>query len=417
MPRIPMNTHRLAWWMVGCWLVASVRFSAAVLAAQPEDPHLTEARRRMVNEELADIKNPRVRNAALETPRHLFVPASQRRWAYYDTALPIGAGQTISPPFVVAYMTEKLDPQPTDRVLEIGTGSGYQAAILSPLVAEVYTIEIVESLGQKAAETLRKLNYKNVFPRVGDGFQGWAEHAPFDKIIVTCSPENVPPKLVEQLREGGRMVIPLGERYQQTLYLLEKVDGKLEQTALEPTFFVPMTGRAEELRQKKNDDGVPRLINGDFETKSDDEIPTGWYYIRQAAVVESDQAPQGHHILQFENETSGKGSQALQSLAMDGRRVRELEVSLWVEAKSIRVGPTAPQIPHVEINFFDEQRAPVGARVLGSWTEDTPWTHKKMVVAVPPRARLAMIAVGLFGSTGRLAVDDISVRALQAGLP
>ncbi len=158
--------------------------------------------------------------------RHEFIPRSQRDKAYFDMALPIGDAQTISSPFIVAWMTEAIDPQPTDKVLEIGTGSGYQAAVLSSLAAEVYSIEIVRPLGEKAAEVLEDLGYKNVHVRVGDGFQGWPEHAPFDKIIVTCSPESVPQPLIDQLREGGQMIIPVGQRYQQTLYLLTKQDGK-----------------------------------------------------------------------------------------------------------------------------------------------------------------------------------------------
>ena len=164
-------------------------------------------------------------------------------------ALPIGHGQTISPPFIVAYMTEQLDPQPTDKVLEIGTGSGYQAAVLSGLVKEVYTIEIVDALGRRAAADLKRLKYANVHAKVGDGYQGWPEHAPFDKIIVTCSPENVPPALTEQLKEGGRMIVPVGQRYQQVFHLLKKIDGKLVTEALRPTLFVPMTGEAEQRRQ------------------------------------------------------------------------------------------------------------------------------------------------------------------------
>ena len=174
----------------------------------------------------AGVKDKRVCEAMRATPRHEFVPAALQRYAYFDTSLPIGEGQTITSPFVVAYMTEHLEPQPTDKVLEIGTGSGYQAAVLSGLVSEVYTIEIVEKLGQQAAKTLRRLGYDNVKTKIGDGYQGWAEHAPFDKIIVTCSPENVPKPLVEQLREGGRLVVPLGKRYQQTLYLFKKVKGE-----------------------------------------------------------------------------------------------------------------------------------------------------------------------------------------------
>ena len=143
-------------------------------------------------------------------------------------------------------MTEALDPQPEDKVLEIGTGSGYQAAVLSPLVKSVYTIEIVQELAEQASSDLARLKYENVYPRHGDGFKGWPEHAPFDKIIVTCSPESVPKPLVEQLKEGGLIVIPVGERYQQTLYLLRKENGEMKSEALRPTLFVPMTGAAED---------------------------------------------------------------------------------------------------------------------------------------------------------------------------
>ncbi|MBQ2848869.1 MAG: protein-L-isoaspartate(D-aspartate) O-methyltransferase, partial [Thermoguttaceae bacterium] len=144
-----------------------------------------------------ELRNVRVLKAMARIPRAEFVTKEFREYAYQDAALPIGDGQTISAPFIVAYMTETLDPQPTDRVLEIGTGSGYQAAVLSCLVSEVYSIEIVKNLGRRAAETLKKLEYDNVFVRVGDGYQGWPEAAPFDKIIVTCSPEDVPQPLLD----------------------------------------------------------------------------------------------------------------------------------------------------------------------------------------------------------------------------
>ena len=168
---------------------------------------LDDERNRMVDEEIveAGVTNPRVIEAMREVPRHEFVPFAQRKYAYFDMALPIGHEQTISPPFVVAFMTEKLDPQPTDRVLEIGTGSGYQAAVLSRLVRDVYTIEIVEPLGRKAAKVFEKLKYKNVHAKIGDGFQGWRRYAPYDKIIVTCSPERVPVALAQQ--HGNRIGI------------------------------------------------------------------------------------------------------------------------------------------------------------------------------------------------------------------
>ncbi len=212
-----------------------------------------------------ELRNVRVLKTMARIPRAEFVPKDYREYAYQDAAIPIGESQTISPPFIVAYMTETLDPQPTDRVLEIGTGSGYQAAVLSCLVSEVYTIEIVKSLGRRAADVLKKLEYNNVFVRLGDGYNGWAEAAPFDKIIVTCSPENIPQPLIDQLKEGGKMLIPIGERYLQYFVLCEKKNGELLRTTLTPASFVPMTGKAETLRKDIPDPIAPSLIGGNFE--------------------------------------------------------------------------------------------------------------------------------------------------------
>ena len=194
------------WVLVGG--VLSGAFQGADARAQSRQV-LARARDRMVDEEIvaAGVSHRGVIRAMRTTPRHEFVPLAQRRYAYLDMALPIGESQTISPPFVVAYMTELLDPKPGDKVLEIGTGSGYQAAVLSGLVREVYTIEIVEKLGRRAARTLKRLKYANVYAKIGDGYQGWPEKAPCDKILVTCSPERVPAPLVAQLKEGGRMVV------------------------------------------------------------------------------------------------------------------------------------------------------------------------------------------------------------------
>jgi len=203
------------------------------------------------------IKDPRVLAAFRTVPRHLFLPPSTRRLAYDDESIPIGLGQTITPPFDVALMTEALGPKSTDRVYEVGTGSGYQAAILSRVVKEVYSVEIHEPLGKRAAEVLKSLDYTNVHTRVGDGYLGWPEAAPFDAVIVTCAPEKVPGPLVEQLKEGGRMVIPLGDRFNQIVYLKVKRDGKLEDVReLRPTLFVPMTGRAQrEAAEAKKKEG------------------------------------------------------------------------------------------------------------------------------------------------------------------
>ena len=206
------------------------------------------ARRRMVKEQLSvpgqNITNAQVLAALSLVPRQRFVPPELWPRAYDNCALPIGFGQTISQPYVVAFMTEQLDPRPTDRVLEIGTGSGYQAAVLAGLVREVHTVEIVEALAQRAAETLKQLGYPNLRTRAGDGYPGWPEAAPFDAIIVTCAPEQVPPPLVEQLRDGGRMIIPVGPEWDQSLVLLRKEGDRLVERAVLPVRFVPMTGRA-----------------------------------------------------------------------------------------------------------------------------------------------------------------------------
>lgn len=207
-------------------------------------------RERMVEEQLLPrrrgIRDERVLAAMRTVPRHEFVPADMRHRAYQDTPLPIGEGQTISQPFIVAFMTEKLEPEEHEVVLEIGTGSGYQAAILSKLVKEVYSIEIVEPLANTAKEVLDRLGYDNVHVRAGDGYAGWPDKAPFDAIIVTCAPDEIPQPLVDQLAEGGRMMIPVGEEYGvQELYLLEKKEGKIEKRSVLPVRFVPMTGKSQ----------------------------------------------------------------------------------------------------------------------------------------------------------------------------
>ncbi len=190
------------------------------------------------------IKDPLVLRAMRKVPRHEFVPETYVDEAYNDHPLPIGHGQTISQPYIVAFMTEALALKGGEKVLEIGTGSGYQAAILAEIAAHVYTIEIVEPLCRRAADLLTRLGYENVDVRCGDGYAGWPEQAPFDAVMVTAAPAEIPPRLVEQLAEGGRMVLPLG-KYSQMLVLLTKKEGKIEKKNLLPVRFVPMTGGKE----------------------------------------------------------------------------------------------------------------------------------------------------------------------------
>jgi protein-L-isoaspartate(D-aspartate) O-methyltransferase len=388
-------------------------------AAAQSQKQIEEARNRMVDDEIvaAGVKNPRVIASVRKTPRHEFMPVPQRKYAYFDMALPIGEGQTISPPFVVSYMTEQLDPQPEDKVLEIGTGSGYQAAILSPLVKEVYSIEIVESLGKRAADTLKRLKYDNVFTKVGDGYQGWPEHAPFDKIIVTCSPENVPQALVDQLKEGGRMIIPLGERYQQSLYLYKKEGGQLVSEALLPTMFVPMTGAAEEGRQVLPDPLRPSLVNGGFEEVGPEpQKPGNWYYQRLNNLVTADDAPEGKRYLTFTNTEPGREARALQAFAIDGRKVREIDVSTWVKLNGVRRGRGAHDYPAVAISWYDENRKPLD-KVSGfggrGWQGTFDWEQTTQRIQVPLAAREAILRIGLLGATGEASFDDVQIEAVR----
>ena len=214
------------------------------------DDHFAAARKQMVADQLSGpfrgITNHRILQAMATVPRHEFVPAEHRHLAYQDGPLPIGHGQTISQPYIVALMTWHLDPQPGDRVLEIGTGSGYQAAVLAQLVKEVYSMEIVAPLAARAAEDLRRLGFTHVFVRAGDGYMGWPDKAPFDAVIVTCAPDHIPQPLVDQLKDGGRMAIPVGPAMNQDLYMLEKLAGRLHQRDVLPVRFVPMTGAARE---------------------------------------------------------------------------------------------------------------------------------------------------------------------------
>ena len=198
--------------------------------------------KKMVREQIIrrGISNNQVIDVMQNTPRHRFVPDGVADYAYQDNALPIGKGQTISQPYIVAFMTETLDVDSTYKVLEIGTGSGYQAAVLSPLVKHVYTIEIVKMLAQRADSTLKALSYNNVTVRWGDGYKGWPEQAPFDRIIGTAAPPEIPKALIDQLKPGGKMVLPVGTNWQEIVVLTKSKSGKIQKKNVLPVRFVPM---------------------------------------------------------------------------------------------------------------------------------------------------------------------------------
>jgi len=338
----------------------------------------------------AGVKDPRVIESMKATRRHEFVPKNMRVRSYLDAGVPIGHKQTISSPFIVAYMTETLDPQPTDKVLEIGTGSGYQAAILSPLVKEV--------------------KYKNVFTKIGDGYLGWEEHAPFDKIVVTCSPENIPQPLVDQLKEGGMIVVPIGERHQQTLYQLVKKDGEMVQQALRPTLFVPMTGEAEDNRKVKPDPANPSLVNASFEEGADERgFAKGWYYQRQMEVVEG-LSPTGKHYVQFENKVPGQHAHVMQGVAIDGRQVPAISFSARISSVNVIQGNGPHDVPVAAITFYNAQRKDLSTTSLGPIVGTTPWTQlTKPQIRVPNATREAIVRIGLFGATGKANFDDVRV--------
>jgi len=215
----------------------------------PQPDAFQRLRLAMVADQIAarGVKDARVLDAMRAVPRHEFVPAAIREDAYVDSPLPIGQGQTISQPYIVALMTELARPLPTDRALEVGTGSGYQAAVLSRLVSRVFSVEIVDPLAQSAAATLHRLGYGNVAVRSGDGYLGWPDEAPFDIILVTAAPEEVPPALVAQLKPGGRLIVPVGRVYDvQDLQLIEKdATGRVSTRSVIPVRFVPMVKKRE----------------------------------------------------------------------------------------------------------------------------------------------------------------------------
>lgn len=378
----------------------------------PNDP---EEQFRILRERLIDnvlvpggITDQRVLNSVKMTLRHQFVPKQHIAKSYQDIAIPIGESQTISSPFIVALMTQALEPKATDKVLEIGTGSGYQAAILSPLVQDVYTIEIVEELGYRTKQLLADLQYTNVHCLIGDGFKGWPEHAPFDKIIVTCSPEKVPQPLQDQLKEGGVMIIPVGERYQQMLCRMKKVNGVLEKESIQPTLFVPMTGQAEATREIAPDPANPKLLNTSFEEALIKEFHVpGWYYQFGCTVVEDPSAPEGKRVAEFSSDDPSQPSMLLQGLALDGRVVKRIRMGAWMKIENVRIGQDRTRSPSVAIQYFDEKRNLIGYNYVGGFKGTLPWKRQEDEFRVPAATREAIVSIGLFGAEGTARFDDV----------
>jgi len=234
------------------WIVLSCEGTNSDRLQEPIQADFQSMKEEMVETQIRarGIREWTVLNAMLKVDRHRFVPEEMHHLAYSDRPLPIGEGQTISQPYIVALMTELLEVKKGDKVLEVGTGSGYQAAILGELTDDVYTIEIIESLARSAEKTLKELGYGNIRVKVGDGYVGWEEFAPFDAIIVTCAPSHIPQPLLDQLKEGGRLVIPVGDYYQE-LKKITKIKGQIKSHNVIPVVFVPMTGDHIEMKKKR----------------------------------------------------------------------------------------------------------------------------------------------------------------------
>ncbi len=441
-----MQFHRITPWFVVVLFFFPIVLSAQEtpeqrFAARQEKFPIVERARLMVDNDLlpqGGLTNSAVIDAMKRVPRNRFVPPLHQQIAFRDQAIPIGNAQTISPPYIVAYMTEQLDPKPGDKVLEIGTGSGYQAAVLSLLVDQVYSIEIVEPLGKRAEKTLQTLGMDNVHVKVGDGYKGWPDAAPFDSVIVTCSPEAVPQPLIDQLREGGRMIIPLGERYQQTFYLCKKVDGKLVKDRLTQALFVPMTGEAEDKRETLPDPNNPALIGGDFAQIRENGSPIGWHYARNVQILANQGDDKIHNFARFTSEadpnappptkggsrsrTGGKPQQPvgppktgqiLQGFAIDGRNVPKLKIEFSARGQNIVSTRGMFQTPTIVLWLYDEDRNQTDEILLGQCSGTFAWRQYSPEVAIPKRVREAIILVGLPLATGQLDVANIQIDSVK----
>jgi len=414
-----MNRRIYSFGIVLFLLLVSVVASETTRESRLKRFPIVEPARQMTEQLLlpqGGLNNATVLDVMKRVPRHRFVPPVHESAAYLDQALSIGHAQTISPPYIVAYMTEQIDPKPTDKILEIGTGSGYQAAVLSLLANQVYTIEIVEPLGKQAEKLLKQLGMDNVHVRIGDGYKGWAEAAPFDSIIVTCSPESVPQPLIDQLKEGGRMMIPVGERYQQAFYLCKKVNGKLEKERLMQTLFVPMTGEAEEKRTVQPDAAKPALVNGNFQEIQKDGTPAHWHYARNVAVLQGTKAEP--NVARFVRQRPSKTadtrdlgfSQMLQGFAINGQSVPVLRIDYWIRGEKVTALQGPVMTPSASLVFYDENRNIIDEIPLGRCTGSFNWRHVSNGIRIQPETREAVLFLGLLASSGQMDIRDVEIK-------
>lgn len=387
--------------------------SVQPVAAQSGLRELLEARRRMVSEEIEaqGIENERLLEAMREVPREQFLPLPKRKLAYLNVVVTFGDGQVILPPLVTAHLIEQLNPQKNDKVLVIGAGSGYSTALLSRMCREVDAVEIDPAIAKTAEEVFARLKFTNIKMRVGDGFEGWKEHAPYQRIIVECSPENVPQPLVDQLAEGGVLLVPVGDEFDQTMHLCQKENGKLTTLSLWPTLLLPMKGKAEELRSQSATPRDPALLNGGFEelVPSTKDVPASWAYVRQGRAIADSSCPEGSNSLSFINVTPGVAATALQAFPVDGKKISELAIACKIWGKEVRPGQNRQQLPRVEVRFFDEKRRLVGGDWMGGWNMTFDWVKKDHVFAVPRQAKFAVIRIGLGGAVGEIRFDDFKL--------
>lgn len=382
------------------------------------------------------LENDLVLSAMMRIPREKFLPQNKKSGAYRDVAIPIGCSRMDYSPYITAYCISQLDPAPDDKVLEIGTGCGYASAVLSLLVREVHTVEFHATLSKKANQSLKKIGIKNVYGKIGDGFQGCPEQAPFDKIIVWGAVEDIPESLIDQLKEGGRMVVSVGEKYQQTLYLCRKKNGELKKETLPPTFFTSMPGEAESRRILLADPKNPSILGGDFEHYyGETRLPYGWYHVKNARILQGPDAPNGTNYMRFEVEpeytivhdphemedsygeppeqfvpSAEKTAQIVQSFAIDGKTVSRVKFGVFLRAENIQ--PLDPQNPPkgtIVLAFYGEDREVLQCVQLASVYGSFNWKPFSTEIPVPRKTLEADLYIGLFQNAGRLDIDAVSL--------